>query len=354
MTNINIKKLEEMRRQGREKFNFNARLDIDKIETFEKAYRIAFPESYKQFLSNFNGGMILEEPEYFYTDMTDWEPDGPKWSSFYFYTLDELIDEYSDLKSESGMFGDDYKGVFPIIPICNSPKQETIMLVSQKGLEKESPVFISDDISDMSTYVQIDENFESFLTKIIDNEGFPEIKVQPSSKLLSIFIYNNKLFDNELKEETNDEIIERTTSLIKLSPLSAWNYNERGTAYRNIGEIKLALADFNKSIELNSKESYFYYCRGSLILNFGSKRKALIDMDIAVKLNPDSKLFQTGRADILQKLGKLDKALNDCNKVLEKDYTYVLALYVRHRVYKAMGKDELAQADSDLIDDLNR
>lgn len=347
-----INKLEKKRRQGTPKYNFNARLDLTKIEIFEKKHGIILPESYKQFMANFNGGMILEFEESYYTDMTEWEPDGPKWSSFYFYSLDELLEEYPDLKSESGIFGDDYVGAFPIIPICSTPKQETIMLVSQKGLSMKSPVFISGDISDMSTYVQIDDNFDSFLNKIIEHNGFPEIKAKPGSQLLGNFISDNGLIDQVLEEETYDEIIARTTSMIKLYPKDAWNYNERGTAYKHNGQIKLALADFNKSIEINNKQSFFYYCRGSLILVYGSKRKALIDIDIAVKLDPDSKLFITRRADALQKLGKLDKALADCNKVLNKDSTYRLALYVRQRVYKAMGKDNLAMADSDLIDEL--
>ena len=349
----NITRLEEIRRQGLDKFNFNARLDIDKIETFEKAHGVVFPESYKQFMASFNGGMMLEEPESYYIDMTDWEPDGPKWSSFYFYTIDELEYEYSDLKSDSGIFGDEFNGNFPLIPICNTPKQETIILVSQKGLVKESPVFISSDISDKNTYVQIDDNFHSFLGKIIENDGFPDIKVETENLPLSIYISENRIFETSSEEETNSETIERLTSLIKLNPKSAWNYNERGTAYRLNGQHKLALADFNKSIELNAKESFFYYCRGSMVLDFGSKRKALIDIDIAVKLDPDSLLFLTGRANALQKLGKLEKALIDCNKVLEKNSTYRLALYTRVRIYKAMGEDKLAQADSDLIDEID-
>ena len=79
----------------------------------------------------------------------------------------------------------------------------------------------------------------------------------------------------------------------------------------------------------------------------------MIDLDIAVKLDPDSLLYLTGRADAFQKLGKLDKALADCNKVLSKDGRYELALYVREKVYKAMGEDELARADSDLIDEID-
>ena len=195
----NIKKLKEKRRQGSSKFNFNTCLDMEKIETFEKAYGLKFPEVYKQFMASFNGGMMLEYEQSFYIDMTEWEPDGPKWSSFYFYTLEELGYEYAELKSESGMFSDDFDGTFPIIPICNTPKQETIMVLSQRGLSKESPVFISDDISDMNTYVQIDDNFDSFLTKIVDNDGFPDIKAEPGSEFMSIFLHNSEILKKSRK-----------------------------------------------------------------------------------------------------------------------------------------------------------
>lgn len=356
MTNIfpNIKRLEEKRRHGSSKFNFNARLDIDKIETFEKAYAIEFPESYKQFMASFNGGMMLEYEPSFYTDMTEWEPDGPKWSSFYFFTLDELEEQYSDLKYNCKLISNEVQDFFPIIPICNTPKQETIMVVSQKGLTKESPVFITNDISDMSTYVQIDDNFHSFLGKIIDHDGFPDIKIVPGSILLSIFIKKSGILETLNKEETYTEAINRTSALIKLNPTSGWNYYDRGNAYLQNGQRKLALSDFNKSIELNNKESLFYYSRGMLQLDYGSKRKALVDVDIAVKLDPEKSLFLAGRADVFQKLGKHQKALNDCNKVLKTNSTYRLALYVRCRAYEALGKDDLARADSDLIDDLEQ
>ena len=59
------------------------------IETFGKAYGISFSESHKQFLERFNGGMIQEYEDYMYTDMTEWEPDGPKWSSFCLFSLDD-------------------------------------------------------------------------------------------------------------------------------------------------------------------------------------------------------------------------------------------------------------------------
>jgi len=347
-----INKLQKKRRLGSSRFNFNAQLDMGEIETFEKAYALEFSDSYKQFMSAFNGGMMLEFDQSCYMDMTDWEPDGPKWSSFYFHTLDELGDQYSDLKSESGMFGKDYMGIFPIIPICSTPKQETIMVLSQKGLSKESPVFISNDVSDMNTYIQIYDNFHELLNDIVDHDGFPDIKIEPGSQLMSIFIYDSGITKTEDKEETTHEVIERTSAFIKLNPKSSWSYCDRGNAYLENGQRKNALSDYNKAIEMNNEESFFYYLRGKILLNYGSKRKALIDLDIAAKLDPDNLLFTTHRADALHQLGKLDKALIDCNMVLEKDYTYILALNVRYKVYGSMGKDELAQADLNYINEL--
>lgn len=152
--------------------------------------------------------------------------------------------------------------------------------------------------------------------------------------------------------ETNDEKIVRFTSLIKRNPNSSVNYYQRGNAYLNKGQVKPALTDFNKAIELNEKKALYYYVRGMLFLKYGNQRKALIDLDIATILDPDALLFLTGRADALQMNGKLDKALADCNKVLKKERKYKLALYVRRRVYKSMGKEALAKADEELIEEI--
>ena len=51
--------------------------------------------------------------------------------------------------------------------------------------------------------------------------------------------------------------------------------------------------------------------------------------------------------------GKYKKALNDCNKVLTIDPLFEFALFTRVDIYKALGEDEKAKIDSDLIDELN-
>jgi len=357
----NIKRLKKKEENKTPKFNFNTGIARDKIELFEKAFGVVMPESYKQFLEKYNGGMILEEEKSYYEDMTDWEPDGPKYSSFYLFALDELQAKYIETTTEDWLLDGYIKGNYPFIPICTTPKQGLIFVISQKGLENESPVFINYDKSDSSTCTKIADNFNTFLGYYIEADGFPALLPADIEPKWQTFMNKYNILDIA---KSNEEIIERNTAYLQLFPDSGWSLNERGISYRSLGQRQLALEDFNKSIEINNKQSFFYYCRGDLILDYGSPRKALIDYDIAsprkalidydiaVKLEPGNNLFLSGRADALQKLGKLNKALADCNKILDEDNEYTLALYVRERVYKAMGEDELAQVDSDLIDEL--
>jgi len=94
----NIEKLQKLVWQGTAKFKFNTRKELSEIETFEKAYGLQLSASHKQFLDRFNGRMILAFEETYYIDMTDWEPDGPKKSSFYLFALDNLHNAYRDAK----------------------------------------------------------------------------------------------------------------------------------------------------------------------------------------------------------------------------------------------------------------
>jgi Tfp pilus assembly protein PilF len=87
-------------------------------------------------------------------------------------------------------------------------------------------------------------------------------------------------------------------------------------------------------------------------LNYGSARKALIDLDIAVKLEPQDSLYPSTRAFCFLQLGKLQEALNDCNMVLERDRMYKSALLTRCSVYRAMGEQDKANADAELLEEI--
>ncbi|PLX05509.1 MAG: hypothetical protein C0598_14510 [Marinilabiliales bacterium] len=339
--------------QANRKYQFNAGIEDVKLNLKTKAYGLELPESYKEFLNLCDGGMILEyEPEY-YTDMTDDEPDGPKWSSFYFYPLEEVLDNYVGLSYDSYLVGNNFSGIYPIIPICRTPGPHhgQLVIISQRGLKTESPVFFCSP--NKKKCVLISDNFNSFLKWYLDSDGFPKIDINVPNIQIEEFIKENNIIENA-ESESAKEGIERINSFLELFPNDAWSYCERANLNVKITEYKNALKDFNTAIELMDDEAFFYNCRGELLLNHGNARKALIDLDIAVNMDPEVNMYLSSRAKAFYKLGKLNEALKDCNAVLEKDYTDIVTLSIRFDVYKAMGEDDLAQVDSDLLDDLIR
>jgi len=353
ITFSNLKKLEKNVLQGTEKYNFNARLELDELETFEKAYGIVLPESYKEFLERFNGGMITRWKSTSYVDMTEFEPEHPSRDSFMLFSLEEVIDRYTSLRLDDWLLEEEDVRTYPIIPFCKTPEQELLFMVSNKGFTDESPIFASYEESGEYKCVKIAADFNSFLGYYIESDGFPALLPDDVKPSFQVFLEENNIISIAKEKPSHDEVIKRATALLKLDPDDAWSYCTRGNAHMYNGKTKWALTDLNKAIEMDDKEAFFYHCRGDLLLQYGSARKALIDMDISVKLEPDNKMFLTGRADALVKLGKYKKALVDCNRVLEMDRMFELALYTRKDVYEALGEDTKAKVDSDLIDELN-
>ncbi|MFK5981854.1 MAG: SMI1/KNR4 family protein [Flavobacteriaceae bacterium] len=351
----NIIKLEKRVYQGTPKYNFNIRIKRDEIETFGKAYGIILSEAYIQFLERFNGGMILEFEETFYIDMTQWEPDGPKWSSFYFYNLNELIEKYRDLRLENWLFDEDFNGLYPIIPICETPgpAHNIIFTVSNKGLTNDSPVFSSVKVSGKYQCTKIARGFNTFLGYYIESDGFPALLPDDIEPSWQVFFEKNNLLSIANKEETYLENIAKCTAHLKLFPNNEWSYCERGNTHKYNGHLKLAIKDFNKAIELDDHKGFFYYCRGDLVLEHGNPRKALIDLDIAVNLEPDNKMFLHKRAEAFLELNMLEKALEDCNTVLDIDDKDIFALQTRIKVYNALGEPEKAAIDTNLLNSIN-
>ena len=69
----------------------------------------------------------------------------------------------------------------------------------------------------------------------------------------------------------------------------AETYYNRGLAHSKEGELKLAIKDYSKAIELKPDYADAYYRRSKAWLHLGETEKAKTDMKIASKIGINSK-----------------------------------------------------------------
>lgn len=94
-------------------------------------------------------------------------------------------------------------------------------------------------------------------------------------------------------------------------------YNLRGSVYALLKKEEMALIDFDKAIQINSKNADPYVGRGNMLYNKGDFDKAFTAYEQAILLNPTSVAAYLGRADIWFDRGKFSLALQDLNRSLQ-------------------------------------
>lgn len=111
---------------------------------------------------------------------------------------------------------------------------------------------------------------------------------------------------------------------IKENPQDYTAYYNRAKDYFRYGEKELALADFNKAIELfPAKEasdlSQAYTMRALIYQEKGKYVEALNDFNEALKLDSQSYFSLLGRADLLYEMGDYKHAQDDYQMLLRRD-----------------------------------
>jgi len=96
---------------------------------------------------------------------------------------------------------------------------------------------------------------------------------------------------------------------------SADLYYNRGCAFLASGELEKALADFNRSIELNETWNLAYNNRGTTYARMGDFERAIADFEKALELNASDVVALRNRARAYQKLGQEDKARADLARI---------------------------------------
>jgi tetratricopeptide (TPR) repeat protein/S1-C subfamily serine protease len=194
-----------------------------------------------------------------------------------------------------------------------------------------------------SAVYQYLENYEQALTVI--NQAIFLFPNNPNH-------YNEKwAVLSELKRY--DEGLAAINKAIELAPRAQAYYN-RGNLYFNQQKYELALADYNKAIELDSNDAYAYNNRGNLYYDQQKYDLALADFTKAIELNRNFAEAYLGRGVVYYLQQKYELALADFNKAIELDSKLAMAYYNRGNLYFNQQKYELALADYSKAIEINR
>lgn len=343
-----IQHLRKSIKKGELKEYFGRQVDIEVIELFEVAFNVQLPDSFKIFISQFNGGFIPDN-EADNMILTN-EFDEAKRISTRILSIEEIIEEYESMLLDDWKLKPGFEGFYPYIPFCITADNEKLVFVDNYKQVDESRVYAAFHDDPASAWLPTANDFTEFITDYINNKGEPSLYNHKAELYAEDYLY----ILNGRAKEINDpeEIIKRSTAYLKLFPDSAITYATRANAYNDKFEYKKALADYNKSIELDDKYALSYYCRGSMLLHLDKARQALTDLDSACQLEPGDPFYLSGRAEAFYALNRMDEALADCNRAIEIDEHYFVAYTTRHKIYLYQGEGEKAEADAEKIDEL--
>ena len=121
--------------------------------------------------------------------------------------------------------------------------------------------------------------------------------------------------------------------------------SDRAVAYARAGQTKLAIDDFNRSIQLFPEHAATYNNRGNLLLVLNLPKEAIRDFDRAVLLAPGYAAAYANRAGAYDRLGQLEDAIGDYTRAIELTPASAVPLAGRGRVLLALGKPHAAIRD---------
>jgi tetratricopeptide (TPR) repeat protein len=121
--------------------------------------------------------------------------------------------------------------------------------------------------------------------------------------------------------------------------------NDRAVANARLGQVKLALEDYNRAVELFPEYPVAYNNRGNLLVAVGQFDEAMKDFDRALVLAPGYAAAYSNRANAEMKLGKPDIAIRDFTKAIELMPASAPPLSGRGLAYLATDKPHAAIRD---------
>src|ERR1700679_1374095 len=107
-------------------------------------------------------------------------------------------------------------------------------------------------------------------------------------------------------------VIRNLTAVIKMDSTNSDNYTYycyRGLAKSNLNRYSDAVADYNKAIKLNPKDTLSYFSRGAALINLTMYIDAIKDFDFVISMDSAYTNAYSDRGTAYASLGRYNDAL---------------------------------------------
>lgn len=141
-----------------------------------------------------------------------------------------------------------------------------------------------------------------------------------------------------VNKKRNAEAINDFNKAIELNSRNADAYCNRGVLFMNEKRNDEAINDFNKVLELKPHYAKAYCNRGTVFMNENNNDKAINDFNKAIELKPDLAEAYNNRGNVFVSEKRNADALNGFNKAIELKSDYAEAYYNRGIVFVNEGR----------------
>ena len=150
------------------------------------------------------------------------------------------------------------------------------------------------------------------------------------------------------------QAIENFNILAQLDTSDYWNFFFRGIAKYNLGDLRGAKRDFDRSVRINPIFTSGYHYRGITDSRFGDYDSALADLEKAISLRPGNVGLYFSRGVTYFLSQQFEKAVEDFDKYIRKEPKDPSAYLNRGACWLFLGDTLKAQNDYDKAIRLDR
>jgi len=180
-------------------------------------------------------------------------------------------------------------------------------------------------------------------TQIID------ARAEPGGRLAQA--YNMRALVHQRMRQPHKAIADFSAAiqLMKSAGQSGWElafiYFMRANTHRAEGDLDRAIEDHSESIRVAPGWDKSYNDRGAIYFQKGDFERALADISKVISFRPDSPRVADSyavRAMLRHRMGQPAAGLPDADRAVELNARSAMALYIRAKIYEALGRGEEA------------